>query len=231
MARIVRVEEYVAAARRKGPVVDVMATSSRTTGPRASTMSHFAGADVEPVARAAAETGNGAAEARNGASSPGWAYWALPLAALAGLGWYFLSGDHSPRQVAEAPPTSLAGVDAGLPRRGTALSSTPAYLAKAPAGWVSIGSFYDRDVYGRDGERLGTANDFFVGPDGSIVAAIVGVGGFLGLGEKEIAVPFAPTQIARKGDNWHLVIDATKESLQKAPAFDAGNMGRLSPPR
>jgi hypothetical protein len=221
IARIARLEESVTAARRQSPLLDARASSSRTA-PRTSTMSHFA--DTGPVAQAATET-------RSGASSSSWAYWALPLAALTGLAWYYLTGDNSTRQVADAPPR-FAATDAGPAARAPALSSTPAYLAKVSPDWVSIGTYYNRDVYNRAGEKLGTVNDFFIGPDGSIVASVLGVGGFLGIGEKEIAVPFAASQVARKDNSWHFVIDAAKEALQSAPAFQANSDHmRLSPPR
>ena len=55
-----------------------------------------------------------------------------------------------------------------------------------------------------------SAND---AKDGRISTAIIGVGGFLGVGEKDVAVPFNSA-----GDRY-LVIDATKEALEKAPGY------------
>jgi len=49
---------------------------------------------------------------------------------------------------------------------------------------------------------------------------IVGVGGFLGLGEKDVALPFDQLTIARDADNKLVVTSsATKESLEAAPEY------------
>ena len=51
--------------------------------------------------------------------------------------------------------------------------------------------------------------------------AIVGVGGFLGMGEKDVAIPFADITVTRDENNlMRLTIAATKEQLEAAPAFD-----------
>jgi hypothetical protein len=59
-----------------------------------------------------------------------------------------------------------------------------------------------------------------VAPDGTIAAALVGVGGFLGIGEKEVAVPFSSIEVVRNGNDLRFVIDATKEGLKAAPSYE-----------
>ena len=59
-----------------------------------------------------------------------------------------------------------------------------------------------------------------IGKDGNVEAIVVGVGGFLGIGEKDVAVEFAELDWAeRDGDRW-LVAPMTKEQLESQPAFD-----------
>jgi hypothetical protein len=48
----------------------------------------------------------------------------------------------------------------------------------------------------------------------------------LGIGEKEIAVPFASVQIVRRDNDWHLVIEGTRDALSNAPAYE-GAAGRV----
>ncbi|WP_165359707.1 PRC-barrel domain-containing protein [Lichenibacterium minor] len=58
------------------------------------------------------------------------------------------------------------------------------------------------DVLGPDGKPVGTVSDVLLDHDGRAVAAVVGVGGFLGLGRKDVALPFASlhfTQEPRPG--------------------------------
>ncbi|MCO5732769.1 PRC-barrel domain-containing protein [Rhizobium sp. SSA_523] len=50
-------------------------------------------------------------------------------------------------------------------------------------------------VYGADGENIGEINDVLVSQDGSVNAVIIGVGGFLGIGEKDVAVQMSALQL------------------------------------
>jgi len=48
----------------------------------------------------------------------------------------------------------------------------------------------------------------------------VGVGGFLGMGEKDVSVPFDAVQVATKDNNkYYLVMNATKDGLKSAKGF------------
>jgi sporulation protein YlmC with PRC-barrel domain len=73
---------------------------------------------------------------------------------------------------------------------------------------------------GDDAQNIGDVNDIVIGADGNIEAVVIGVGGFLGLGEKNVAVDFAQLDWAeRDGDRW-LVAPTTKEQLEQQAAFD-----------
>jgi hypothetical protein len=52
------------------------------------------------------------------------------------------------------------------------------------------------------------------------MASLVSVDRQLGIGEKQIAMPFAGARLERKGDGWHLVINTTKDDLQRAKTFE-----------
>jgi ribosomal 30S subunit maturation factor RimM len=69
-------------------------------------------------------------------------------------------------------------------------------------------------------ETIGDVNDIVLSADGTADQLIIGVGGFLGIGEKNVAMPFKDFDWAEKnGDRW-LVTAATKEQLQALPDFD-----------
>ncbi len=73
---------------------------------------------------------------------------------------------------------------------------------------------------GDDADSVGDVNDVLMGPDGEAEAVVIGVGGFLGIGEKEVAVDFERISwVDRDGSRW-LIIDSSKEELEGAPAFD-----------
>src|SRR5262245_6451726 len=96
----------------------------------------------------------------------------------------------------------------------------PLFYASAPSDWVAVSSFYNREVLDRAGDRVGTASGFYVAPDGKIVASILSVDRQLGIGDKQVAMPFGSGQIVRKDDGWHLVVDTTKDDLQRAKSFE-----------
>jgi sporulation protein YlmC with PRC-barrel domain len=72
-----------------------------------------------------------------------------------------------------------------------------------------------------DAERLGEINDLVVNQDGQIAAVILGVGGFLGVGEKNVAVNYTDLQWVMAEDNTErLVLETTREALNDAPAVE-----------
>jgi hypothetical protein len=79
------------------------------------------------------------------------------------------------------------------------------------------------------GEPVGQIRDVIMARGGSVEAVIVGVGGFLGMGEKDVAVSF--DRIVRavdENDDVWLVIKASADELDQAPAFDRAGQQPLS---
>lgn len=77
-------------------------------------------------------------------------------------------------------------------------------------------------VYGTDNKSIGEINDVIIASDGSIKAAVVGVGGFLGVGEKDVALPFQALQVTRKPNSESIdkvTVSYSKEELKNAPKF------------
>ena len=56
-------------------------------------------------------------------------------------------------------------------------------------------------VYGPDNAAIGEVNDVLIGNDGKVRAVVIGVGGFLGVGEKNVAIPLDVLNISRKPDS------------------------------
>src|SRR5215204_1860607 len=50
------------------------------------------------------------------------------------------------------------------------------------------------DVYGSDNQKIGDIDEVLVDRDGRIHAVVVGIGGFLGIGRKDVAIPFGQLQ-------------------------------------
>ncbi|MEM5583865.1 PRC-barrel domain-containing protein [Roseibium sp. AS2] len=72
-----------------------------------------------------------------------------------------------------------------------------------------------------EAEEIGDINDVIIGRDGNVRAVIVGVGGFLGLGEKEVALDFSRLSFASEGDDQFMVVsDASREELENAKSYE-----------
>jgi hypothetical protein len=86
------------------------------------------------------------------------------------------------------------------------------------SGDVSAKELLDETVTNGARENIGDINDILIDREGKVAAVIVGVGGFLGMGEKDVALPYDQLTFG-KDDNDELVIgtSASKESLQSAP--------------
>jgi sporulation protein YlmC with PRC-barrel domain len=86
------------------------------------------------------------------------------------------------------------------------------------------------DTAQNTGDRIGDINDLVVARDGTVDAVIIGVGGFLGMGEKNVAVPFDNLQWSTGTDGKPaLYLAATKDQLDNAPNFDVSTLWRAQP--
>lgn len=77
-------------------------------------------------------------------------------------------------------------------------------------------------VTGPDNARIGDINDVVLDSNGNTTAVVIGVGGFLGVGEKEVAVTFksisvVPNTAGDKIDK--ITVNYTKDQLTNAPSY------------
>ncbi len=97
--------------------------------------------------------------------------------------------------------------------------STGELMSSIPANSRTVTDWYKQNVYDPKDQKLGEIMDLLVNSSGQIEAAIVGVGGFLGAGEKDVAVRFTSIKPTKKNDKTYLTLDTTKDALKNAPGF------------
>jgi sporulation protein YlmC with PRC-barrel domain len=85
---------------------------------------------------------------------------------------------------------------------------------------ITGSDFTGKRVYSKAGDDIGEVNDVLLSKDGKVSAVILGVGGFLGIGEKDVLISMRSIDMQRDGSNVKLVVDATKEILTSAPTYD-----------
>ena len=133
---------------------------------------------------------------------------AVSLAALMAIP--AMAQDSTTERMKNAPPAVADPSDAATAPKGD----------KMTTGEISASELLDENVVNAANESVGDVNDVILDAKGKVASIIVGVGGFLGMGEKDVALSFDKLTFARDNDNGLVVsTDATKESLQAAPAY------------
>ena len=69
-------------------------------------------------------------------------------------------------------------------------------------------------------ETIGDINEIVLTKDGRVAAVIIGVGGLLGMGEREVAMDFKSIRMSRdQNNNLVLTVNVTKDALKNAPEW------------
>jgi sporulation protein YlmC with PRC-barrel domain len=92
-------------------------------------------------------------------------------------------------------------------------------MSSVPSSSMTVTDWYKQDVYDQQNNKIGEIMDVLVNKSGQVDAAIVGVGGFLGAGEKDVAVSFDAIKATKKNDKLYLTMDTSKDALKKASGF------------
>ena len=75
------------------------------------------------------------------------------------------------------------------------------------------------EVKTTDDEDVGEVQDLIINERGQVVAIVIGVGGVLGMGEKNVAITWDKLMRSGQSDDLALRIDGTREDLRAAPDF------------
>jgi sporulation protein YlmC with PRC-barrel domain len=120
-----------------------------------------------------------------------------------------------PAEAAKAPDAT----DQSKPA-ATASADQPKFITQQTDQEKLASKWIGQTIYNQADENVGDVNDLVIGQNGQIDAVVVGVGGFLGIGEKSVAIPFSAVQSATDADgNVKLVVQLSKDDFNKAPEF------------
>lgn len=126
---------------------------------------------------------------------------------------------------APAAPGAAANATPAAPAAPATTAATPAasgsYLTEQAATQISANDYIGNAVYTSADESIGSVTNLILEENGGIVAAVVGVGGFLGIGAKDVAVPMDKITVTRDTQSGavRLTTTETAESLKAAPEF------------
>ncbi|PPJ47612.1 photosystem reaction center subunit H [Rhizobium sp. KAs_5_22] len=132
------------------------------------------------------------------------------------------AGTQAPATGTEAPAVAPMTDTAPAATNSTMAATTDTYLTEQSASQISANNFIGQSVYTSGDDSIGEINDLIIEEKGGIVAAVIGVGGFLGIGEKDVAVPMSKITVTRDADDadeLRLTTMETAETLKAAPEF------------
>jgi sporulation protein YlmC with PRC-barrel domain len=139
---------------------------------------------------------------------------------------FVLSGPgaaQTPTTPPPASPSAPTAPNAAMPSP-TAPMPTNSPATPSPATQWLASNVYNQSVYDQNEQKIGDLTDLIIEKDGRIKSAIIGVGGFLGVGQKDVEIPFTDLKMmTRNGKNW-LALDRTKDQLQSAATFDKSSL-------
>lgn len=137
------------------------------------------------------------------------------------------SGTPSTGQVAApkaTPPSPSAKDNAATKNNGAMQNST---AAMTPDTGMTAGKRASKiigmDVVNDKDETIGKVDDILIGPGNKATAAVISVGGFLGIGSKWVAVPYDQLRPASNDSKSLTIPNASKEQLKAMPEFRYGN--------
>lgn len=89
-------------------------------------------------------------------------------------------------------------------------------VAIVAQGWSIKKQLLGKEVVNDKNEKLGKVDDIIVNPEKALSYAIIGVGGFLGIGKRDVAIPI--NQLKLEGDKF-ILPGASKEAIRSIPEF------------
>lgn len=124
-------------------------------------------------------------------------------------------GEAPPSQTTAAPKSISPEQQAEVP------SDDPQFLSRQDRSDWLASELLGKAIVNADNETIGDIDNFVTDEEGKIIAAVIGVGGFLGLGEKEVAVRFEDLELSRDENNEVKVMaNFNEEILASAPDFE-----------
>jgi sporulation protein YlmC with PRC-barrel domain len=113
-----------------------------------------------------------------------------------------------------AEPANPPGMKSADEVKAKDEAQTDGHLASSLMGASVYNSTED------NAETIGKVSDLVMHKDGKVVSVVVGVGGFLGIGSKNVAIDYSQVRWEQGNGNWWIVVPTTTDQLKALPDFD-----------
>jgi hypothetical protein len=123
-------------------------------------------------------------------------------------------------QTQDMKPADASKADALKP--GATASASPAVVSSQSPDQFLASKFNGTDVIGADSKKVGDVSDVLFDKDGKILAYVVSIGGFLGIGSKNVAMAPASFQVVKgiNGAADQLKVSMSQEQLKQMASFE-----------
>ncbi len=99
----------------------------------------------------------------------------------------------------------------------TLVGVAAAEMREVTLGWSAKRKVLGQPVFNDKAQRIGKIDDIVIAPDKAVSYAIIGVGGFLGIGRHDVVIPVSQLSIV---DGKFVLAGATKDVLKAMPSFE-----------
>jgi len=123
-------------------------------------------------------------------------------------------------QPTQPPVGTPPSPQAQTPGESTTMQTKPgqqAFLSQQQPDQMLASDLMNQGILGGNNERIGSVDDLLLAQDGQVQAVLVGVGGFLGIGQKTVAIPF--DALKRSPESNQLTTSYSRQELEQAPEF------------
>jgi hypothetical protein len=120
-----------------------------------------------------------------------------------------------PQAQSEAPKSILPEQSAEA-----SADSSPFLKRQASSDWL-VGNLIGETVVNAKNESIGEITDLITDQNGKIIAVLIGAGGFLGIGEKDVAIRFEDVTVTRDENNdMKVMTDISQQTIASAPDYE-----------
>lgn len=123
------------------------------------------------------------------------------------------SSDRAKQAVSQTPAADRAN------KPDHARSQNRGYIDSAPVNGMQASDLIGAEVKTTGGENVGPVDDLIIDENGQVVAIVIGVGGFLNMGEKDVAIGWDDVTRTGTSDEPELRINVTRDDLRPAPEY------------
>lgn len=125
----------------------------------------------------------------------------------------------APTAAPSAAPAATAAPGMDGMKMATSATMAVKFMTVKPADVMSS-KLVGIDIYNNQNEKLGEIDDLVIENGKTVSGLVVGVGGFIGLGESYVVLDPSTVVLNQKDNSWRAYVDTNKETLKNAPKFE-----------